>query len=119
MPRDSVTITTPALNAGTDTPAGTTINTTNGAVIAAGGRTRKMLLRITNTNGSDRVATVKAGVGPRAGIGDLAITVPATTGDVLVPVESARFGQANGDIYVDFAASMAGKISALRLPADL
>jgi hypothetical protein len=119
MARDSVTIVDLTLNAATNSGSGTTINTTNGAVIAAGGDTRGLWLRITNTNGSDRVATIKAGDYPPAinqGQGDISITVPATTGDVLIPLESARVCQSDGTIEVDFAASFAGVIRAYRLP---
>lgn len=119
MARDAVTVTTLASGVASTTPAGTAINTTNGAIIAAAGDTARLLIRITNTNGTNRVATVKAGVNPpaiRQGIGDLAITVPATTGDVSVVVESARFMQADGSLWIDFAASMAGICSAVRLP---
>lgn len=119
MPRDAVTVTQLVSGVAATTPAGTTINTTNGATIAAVGDTARLLLRITNTDVSARVATIKAGANPpalRAGLGDLAITVPASTGNVSVVVESARFMQADGSISVDFAASMAGIISAVRLP---
>lgn len=119
MARDAVTVTSLASGVAATTPAGTTINTTNGAVIAAVGDTGRLLIRITNTNGTNRVATIKAGDNPpalRAGLGDLAITVPATTGDLSLVVESARFMQDDGTILIDFAASMAGIISAVRLP---
>jgi hypothetical protein len=119
MPRDAVTVTNLSSGVAATTPAGTTINTTNGAVITAAGGTERLLIRITNTNGTNRVATINAGDNPpavRASMGALAITVPATTGDVSVVVESARFLQADGTIEVDFAASMAGIISAIRLP---
>lgn len=119
MPRDAVTITPIVSGTPLANPAGTAISPTNGAVINNAGDTSRMLVRITNTNGTDRIATVKAGVSPpalRAGIGDLAVTVPATTGDVLLVLESARFMQADGSIQIDFAASMAGIISAVRKP---
>lgn len=119
MARDAVTVTALSANALNTNPAGTAINTTNGAVINGVNAGDRVLVRITNTNGTNRVATVKAGVNPpspRKGLGDLAITVPATTGDVLLVLESARFLQADGTINVDFAASMAGIISAVRLP---
>lgn len=35
----------------------------------------------------------------------------------VVVLESARFVQADGKIYIDLAASMTGTIQALRLPA--
>lgn len=119
MPRDSVTVTSLTSGSAATTPAGTTITPANGAVIPNVGDTSRLLIRITNTNGSDRVATIKAGANPpagRKGIGDLAITVPATSGDKVVVVESGRFTQADGSILVDFGASMAGAISAIRLP---
>ena len=119
MARDAVTVTALTANAINTNPAGTTINTTNGANIAGVKNSDRLLIRVTNTNATARVATVKAGVNPsalRAGLGDLAITVPATSGDVLLVVESARFVQTDGSINVDFAASMAGVISAVRIP---
>ena len=119
MARDAVTITELTSGTAATNPAGTTINTTNGAVINGAKDTSRLLIRITNTNGTDRVATIKAGDNPpavRKGLGDLAITVPVTSGDKIVVVESARFLQDDGSIQVDFAASMAGVISAVRLP---
>ena len=119
MARDAVTVTALTANAINTNPAGTAISPTNGANIAGVGNTNRLLVRVTNTNGTNRVVTFKAGAnppGPRKGLGDLAITVPATTGDVLVVLESARFVKADGSIDVDFGASMAGIISAVRLP---
>lgn len=119
MARTAVTISKLSANSSITTPAGTTLDPTNGHVIS-GARFRKLMIRITNTNGTNRVATIKAGAYPpaeSAGLGDLAVTVPATTGDVLIgPLESARFAQANGDIYVDLGASIAGIIAAIQFP---
>ena len=115
MARDAVAITDVPLNGSVDQPAGTTINVTNGAVIDAG-HTDNLLIEIRNTNTSDRVATIKAGVGQLAAHGDLEITVAANTGVEMVALESARFAQADGKINVDFAASFAGTIAAYRLP---
>lgn len=119
MPRDAVAITQLSADVAAAQPAGTAINTTNGAVINGAGDTKRLLIRITNTNASNRTATIKAGVNPpasRKGIGDLAIVVPLTTGDRLLVVESARFLQADGSIQIDFEASMTGIVSAVRLP---
>ena len=119
MARDAVTVTALTANAINTNPAGTAISPTNGANIAGAGNTNRLLVRVTNTNGTQRVVTFKAGANPpgsRKGLGDLAITVPATTGDVLVVLESSRFVKADGSIDVDFGASMAGIISAVRLP---
>lgn len=120
MPRDAVTVSAvPSGGSGLANPAGTAINPANGANIPGAGDSGKLLIRVTNTNASNRTVTVKAGNNPpalRSGLGDLTITVPATTGDTLIVVESARFMQADGSINVDFGASMTGIISAVRLP---
>lgn len=119
MPRDAVTITELTSGSAATTPAGTTVVVANGAAIADAKDTSRLLIRLTNTDASDRVATILAGDDPpalRSGIGSLAITVPATTGDMVVVVESARFVQNDGAIHVDFAATYTGKISAIRLP---
>lgn len=119
MARTAVPISKLTANGSVTNPAGTAVDPTNGHVIS-GARFRKLLIRVTNTNGTDRLATVKAGAYPPAessGLGDLVVTVPATTGDVLIgPLESARFSQANGDILVNLGASIAGVIAAIALP---
>ena len=119
MARTAVPVTKLSANSSITTGAGTTADQPNGHIIS-GARFRKLFIRATNTNGSNRVLTVKAGVYPPAlsqGLGDLAVTVPATTGDVLIgPLEGARFAQANGDLYIDLAASYAGAITAYALP---
>lgn len=119
MARDAVSITTLASGVAATQPAGTAITPANGANIANVGDTSRLLVRVTNTNGSDRVVTFKASTAAHAlrkGLGDLAVTVPASTGDKLVVLESARFKKADGSIDVDFGASMAGVISAVRMP---
>lgn len=119
MPRDAVTVTDLAANAGTSEPAGTTITPANGANIANFGEGDSVVVRVTNTNGTDRTVTIKAGVNPpavREGLGDLAVVVPASTGVKYLVLETARFCKADGSIDVDFETSMAGKICALRIP---
>jgi hypothetical protein len=119
MARDAVAITPLASGAGTTNPAGTAITPANGANIPNTGDTSRLVVRVTNTNGTQRTVTFKAGASPpavRSGLGDLAVVVPATTGDKLVVLESARFAKADGSIDVDFEASMAGVISAVRIP---
>lgn len=82
----------------------------NNNYVAGGdaGRAGALLLHIKNTNVAAQTVTVKAGsggdVGPawRAGLGDLAISVPATNGERMYLVQdTARFRQANGDINID------------------
>lgn len=119
MARTAVTVTTLTANAGTTEPAGTTADPTNDHVIS-GIPPEELLIRLANTNGSDRVATIVAGDDPpadAAGQGDLAITVPATSGVVWVgPLTSARFIQNDGTVLVDLAASFAGTVTAYRIP---
>lgn len=118
MARDTVAVTALTQNAGTANPAGTTIAPANDAQID-GSLAERMLIRVTNTHGTAHPVVIKAGVNPpafRGSLGDLSVTVPLTSGDVLIPIESARFMQADGMIYVDFETDHAGKISAVALP---
>jgi hypothetical protein len=117
MARTAIPITALAANAGVNTGAGTAVDVANGHAIAAASETDRLLLRVTNTSGSIRVVTVKAGSRFRAGVGDLTVSVPATTGDMLIgPLESARFVQADGGVDVDLAAGHTGAVWAFRLP---
>lgn len=119
MARTAVTVTTLAANAGVAEPAGTTADPTNDHVVS-GIPAEELILRFANTNGTDRVATIVAGDNPpadAAGIGNLAVTVPATSGVMWVgPLTSARFVQDNGDIHIDLATSFAGTVTAYRVP---
>jgi hypothetical protein len=119
MARDAIAITALATDAGTARPAGTTVNVSNGLLIAAGGNTGKLLIELTNTDATARVATVLAPTtnpnSIRSGRGNLAVTC-AQNVPQLVVIESARFAQANGDIHIDLAASFAGTARAFRLP---
>lgn len=120
MPRTAVTVTTLTANAGTAEPAGTTADPTNDHSIDPGGPTDLLLIRLANTNGTDRVATIVAGDSPPAlnsGQGNLDITVPATSGVRWVgPLASARFIQNDGLVHVDLAASFAGTVTAYKVP---
>lgn len=121
MPRTSITPTALTPTAGL-TPVATTVDATlvtNGVSVAAAGL-GALVIRAANTNGSDRVMTIKAGDDPPAHqtpVGDLAVTVPATTGVKLVgPLETARFLQDDGTINIDFAASFAGTLEIYSVP---
>jgi hypothetical protein len=119
MPRDAVAVTALTKNAKTNQPAGTAIAPANGANIPVTGDTRDLLVRVTNTFAGAKNVAFKAGASPpalHAGVGDLVLSVPASTGDILVPIESARFAQADGSINVDFETGMTGIISAVRVP---
>lgn len=122
MARTAVTVTTLTANTGVTEPAGTTADPTNDHVVT-GVPCEELILRFANTNGSDRVATIVAGDSPpalSAGQGDLAVTVPATSGVVWVgPLESARFVQSDGSVNIDLAASFAGTVTAYRVPRNV
>ena len=87
MARTAVTVS--ALSrTGAATAAGTTADPTNDHSVDLGGYPlEEFVFQFTNTNGSDRVATIVAGDNPpalSAGQGNLDITVPATTGAMTV-----------------------------------
>ena len=120
MARTAVTIETLS-RTGATSPTGTTADPTNDhSVDLAGVPLEEIIFRFTNTNASDRVATIMAGDNPPAlssGQGNLDITVLATSGDMTVAgLESARFLQNNGTVLIDLAASFAGKVYAVRVP---
>jgi len=122
MARTAVTPTPFNPNGHTTDVAGTTIDSTlvsNGVVINNVDPERT-LIRITNTAGTDKVVTVKAGTGVQswmAGQGDLTTTVAATSGKEFIgPFTSARFQQAGSKLYVDFASGTTGTITVFKLP---
>lgn len=120
MARDAVDITSLSLDAGVDAVAGTTIVTADGATIAAGGNTSKLILYVTNTESAAYDVTIKAPTdnpaAVRSGLGDLVYEIGATE-EAFIVIESARFAQTTGAINVDFETGMTGAISAYRLPA--
>lgn len=120
MARTAVTVETLSTT-GATAPSGTTADPTNDHTVDLGGvPLEEIVFRFTNTNGTERVATIVAGDSPpalSAGQGDLDITVPATTGDMWVGgLESARYLQNDGTVSIDLAASYAGKVFAVRVP---
>lgn len=97
---------------------------TNGVVVE-NAKPELMLIRVTNTEGSTNVVTIRAGDNPpamAAGLGDLAVTVAATTGvQYIGPFESGRFLQGGadaGDLFIDFETGMTGAIDILTFPRN-
>ena len=97
---------------------------TNGVVVD-NAKPELMLIRVTNTEGSTNVVTIRAGDNPpamAAGLGDLAVTVAATTGvQYIGPFESGRFLQGGadaGDLHIDFETGMTGAIDILTFPRN-
>lgn len=122
MARTTITPTALTANAATAVAA-TTIDATlvsNGisvASVAAGG---SLIIRVTNTHGSDHDVTIKAGDNPpafQAPLGDLAVTVVATSGVKFIgPFETARFLQDDGTINIDLASGHTGVIEIYSMP---
>ena len=132
MARTSITVSTLVPNGNLAAPSGTNVDPTNGMNVAvtttgmpAGPNLNNLILVVSNTAGSSKVVTVKAGVGGgvtpgaafRAGLGDLAVTVAASGTQYIGPLESARFAQADGSLNVDIASGMTGTIAAVMMPA--
>ena len=119
MARTAVTVVTLSGTVETADPAGTTADPTNDHVVSDV-PLEELVLRIANTNGSDRVATIVAGDSPpafAAGQGSLAITVAATSGvEWIGPFDSSRFAQSDGSLHIDLATSFAGTVTAFRIP---
>jgi hypothetical protein len=118
MARVAVTINDPQGTAAT--PTRTSADATNDHYIDCSAiPLEELVIEFRNTNGSDRVATIVAGDNPpadAAGLGNLDITVPATSGDkVVAGLESARFIQSDGLVHIDLAASFAGDITVFRV----
>ena len=122
MADTAITLTSLALNTATLNTAGTAIVHANTHVITPTKRLDKVLLRITNTTASQKVATILAGDNPPAGAagqGNLDVTLAAgdsTATFAHVVLESARFLQNDGTIRITVAASMTGFIAAFQLP---
>jgi hypothetical protein len=99
-----------------------TVLTSVAGLVAAGTqflplKDAKDIIHVKNTYGGILNITVKAGVGPRRGIGDLVVPVAATSGEQIIgPLESSRFKQADGYVYIDFDAAFTGLIGVYRLP---
>lgn len=109
------------------TTGATTIDATlvtNGVVVDSA-KPELMLIRVTNTEGSTNTVTIKAGDNPpaiAAGLGDLVVTVAATSGvQYIGPFESGRFIQGGadmGDLHIDFETGMTGAIDILTFPRN-
>ena len=106
----------------------TQVDGVNGMYLDTGGDLHNLVFTIANTSGSPITATFVAGDNPpsqRAGLGDLEITVAATTGTVMVAgLESARFNQIDSGegLFINFLSSGSaianngGSVAAFRMP---
>jgi len=92
--------------------AGDSVNNmyTNVGVTGAKQKAGTLFLHMKNTNAAARTVTIKAGVGAdvgpswRAGLGDLVVTVPLTSGEQMIAIhDEARFKQTDGTINLDIS----------------
>jgi hypothetical protein len=119
MPRTDVPISNLAAGV-TIRPAATTADTTNDHVI--GPLTfplEELVIEITQTDATARVATILAGDSPpalSAGQGDLSQSMAQNAVYYFAGLESARFLHNDGTVQIDLAASFAGSLRAYRVP---
>lgn len=118
MGRTAVTVTDlTAANSSAD-PEGTTANPTNGHTVS-GVTPEVLVFRVANTSGTAANAILRAGaqpLAPSSGLGDLTVSVPATTGVVWIgPTESARFLQPDGTVSLDLGTGFTGKVTAFKV----
>jgi hypothetical protein len=122
MANTAIAVTDLARNAATANPAGTAIVAANTHTITPTKGTRKLLIRITNTTASTKIATVTVGDNPPAdaagqGVLDVSLTDGSTTPQVAwVMVDGARFAQNDGTVVITVASGMTGNIAAIQLP---
>ena len=122
MARTNVPLSALVANAALTQPAGTNVDPTNGHVIAANGLAQRIILRVDNTTVSGKAVTIKAGAKPPAmlaTLGDIVVTVPASTVQFIGPLTPDRVNQADGSINIDIAAGMTGTITALQIPGGI
>lgn len=114
-------------------PTASSVDATNGNTVADPGP-YKVTLLLTNTDGSPHTCTVRAtGNGVTASgatqtnpapsgtvyaqstLGDLVITVPATSGSLVAgPFTTDRFAQADGSLSLDWSSATGMKVAVLR-----
>lgn len=106
------------------TTGATTIDATlvTNGVSVTGAIPEQTLIRVTNTEGSTNTLTVRKGANPpalAAGLGDLVVTVAATTGvQYIGPFEGGRFMQSDGSLWLDFETGMTGTVDVLTVPRN-
>lgn len=131
MARTNLPLSTLVANNSIAAPAGTSVDVANGmnvviptSTIPATPDLNNLVLVVNNTFAGSKVVTIRAGVGGgvtpgpafRSGMGDLAITVVASSTAYIGPLETARYAQLDGSLNIDFAAGTTGTITALIMP---
>lgn len=122
MADTAIALTSLVLNTSAANPAGTAIVAANTHTITPTKGARKLLVRLTNTTASTKIATITAGdLSPAESSGQGNLDVSLTAGDstpqiALVVLEAARFLQSDGTIVITVASGMTGFIAAIQMP---
>jgi hypothetical protein len=95
----------------------TALNSTVGMEINSSKDNRLILLISNTANAAGLNVTIEKGVYFRSGLGNLSLTIPASTSRLFGPLESSRFEQANGKIYLSFN-NTNGTAIGYRLPSS-
>jgi len=100
------------------TPAtATTLNSTSGMQINSS-KDNRLILMVANTAAAAGLnVTVETGVYFRPGLGNLTLTIPKSSTRLIGPLESSRFEQADGKIYIAINNSN-GTAIGYRLPSS-
>lgn len=124
MARTAVVPAVGARNAGV-APTSTTINSTlvtNGVTMAVQ-HPEKLVMRVANSDTNPHNLLVRAAPDVpgnsgawMAGQGDLTVAVAASSTVELIGVDSARFGQSDGSLSVDFSTGFTGTLETVLRP---
>ena len=80
----------------------TALNSTAGMEINASKDNRLIVLIANTAEAAGLNVTAEAGSYFRSGLGNLTLTIPASTSRLIGPLESSRFEQADGKIFFSF-----------------
>lgn len=119
----SLTVNNLSANGAITQPAAQTIDTNGTVPVAVAAAHERIILEVVNADDAALTVTVKAGVesagAGRAGIGDLAVTLPASgtagANKIIGPFESARFAQDGGAMNVAFLAATGAPSATVRV----
>ncbi|MEQ4723774.1 hypothetical protein [Nonomuraea sp. B19D2] len=78
----------------------------------------RRMIRVKNTNAAPRTVTVQIpGEVEGQPLPDVPYTIPANTGDVLIPALPAIYNQVDGKVYLDYSDPAGVTVQVLELPA--
>jgi len=95
----------------------TTLNSTSGMQINSSKDNRLILLVANTAQAAGLNVTVEKGVYFRSGLGNLSLTIPKSSTRLIGPLESSRFEQADGKIYLAIN-NTNGTVIGYRLPSS-